>query len=223
MKIIPSLVEQTAYSLFDRIIFLSPYYQQFQVDIQDGVFIRNKTLSIDDFIQHIKERDAFLSSGILYDFHIMSIDYQQIIEQIDHIKTRIQVQTILVHTKLNPEYFVLCKKYPQIQFGLVINPEEDVTHINSLYDLKSIPIIQLMTIHPGPQGQDFIPNALNKIEQLRNYGFHGKIYIDGAINETTIPLMMSLSQKPDVFCPGSYLAQSPKEDLKRRVDYLHEI
>jgi pentose-5-phosphate-3-epimerase len=150
----------------------------------------------------------------------MVIDYEHSTELIDQIKSLIRIDTVFIHTSLHPHYSLLQKKYPLFRIGLVINPEEDVISIHNSYDFKTISLIQLMTIHPGPQGQPFIHDALNKIEQLQNCGFLGKIYIDGAINETTIPLLKPFLRKSDVLCPGSYLAKSPAEDLKRRVDFL---
>lgn len=220
MNIIPSLVEQTASDLFDRIAFLSPYYKQFQIDIEDGIFTQNKTLPIEQFVSYIKTNHISLSPSLLYDFHFMSVDYERSMELIDQIKTFIQIDVVFIHTALHPEYRLLQDKYPHFRLGLVINPEEDVKLLNEIYNFKTIPLIQLMTINPGPQGQPFIPEVLNKIEQLRNCGFREKIYIDGAVNEITFPLMMSLPHKPDFLCPGSYLAKSPAEDLKRRVAFL---
>jgi len=220
MNIVPSLVEQTAQDLFDRITFLSPYYKQFQIDIEDGIFIQNKTLPIEQFVSYVRKNHISLSPSLIYDFHFMSMDYERSMELIDQIKTFIRIDVIFIHTALHPRYLLLRDKCPHFRLGLVINPEEDVKSLNEIYSFKTIPLIQLMTIHPGPQGQPFIPKALNKIEQLRNYGFRGKIYIDGAVNETTVPLMASLLHKPDVLCPGSYLAKAPAEDLKRRVAFL---
>lgn len=220
MNIIPSLVEQTAQDLFDRIAFLSPYYKQFQIDIEDGIFIQNKTLSIEQFFSYVTTNHISLSPSLIYDFHFMSMEYEQSMELIDQIKTLIRIDVVFIHTALHPKYLSLQDKYPHFRLGLVINPEENVESLNEIYNFKTIPLIQLMTIHPGPQGQPFISEALNKIEQLKNYGFQGKIYIDGAVNETTIPFMTSLPHKPDVLCPGSYLVKSPADDLKRRVAFL---
>jgi pentose-5-phosphate-3-epimerase len=104
--------------------------------------------------------------------------------------------------------------------GLVINPEEDVKRLAKDYSFAEVPVIQLMTIHPGPQGQLFIPDALTKIEELRTVGFCGEIYIDGAVNEETLPTLTALSHPPHVLCPGSYLAHAPPADLMRRVGLL---
>lgn len=216
MKIIPSLVEKTPEDLFSVIQKLAPYYHQFQVDIEDGIYIPNKTLSVSDIQKYLLNNTPL--KNLVYDFHLMVKEYEKEIEIIDVLKNNLTIQSILVHTSLQPDYQVLCKKYPSFVFGLVINPQEDVSIIAKQYDLSNIPIIQIMSITPGPQGQPLIPEALQKIEQLRIAGFHNKIYLDGAINEKTIPIISALKYKPDVLCPGSYLART--NELEKHVDYL---
>jgi pentose-5-phosphate-3-epimerase len=223
MNIIPSLVEQSAHDLFDRITFLSPYYQQFQIDIEDGIFIENKTLSIYDFFSYINQHHSSLSPTFTFDFHFMSVDYERSIELLEKIKNSIRIDTIIVHSILHPNLSLLQKKYPDFKLGVAINPQEEIESIISNFDLNSLPLIQLMTVYPGKQGQPFLPNVLNKIEQLRKSGFTGKIYIDGAINEKTLPLINTLPFKPDTLCPGSYLAKSPKEELEKRVSFLTHV
>jgi len=220
MIIIPSLVENTADDLFNRITYLSPHYHQFQVDIEDGIFIQNKTLDIEEFASYIKSHTSTLPPSLIYDFHFMVQNFERSIDIINQIKSLIQIDVVFVHTALHPNYVLLQKTYPDFRMGLVINPEENMEELDTRYSLKTIPLIQLMTINPGKQGQPFIPNVLIKIEQLRNYGFHGKIYLDGAINKTTLPLILSLPHKPDVLCPGSYLAKAPENELEERVHFL---
>ena len=220
MKIIPSLVEPSAYDLFDRITFLSLYYKQFQVDIEDGIFIKYKTLSIDEFVGYVKKNSSSLSPSIIYDFHFMAVDYERSMRLLSEIKELIHIDTVFIHTALHPNYQEIQKIDPSFRVGLVINPEENVAELAQEFSLKTIPLIQLMTIHPGPQGQAFIPVVLSKIEQLKKQGFLGKIYIDGAVNEQSVSIMSALPHPPDVLCPGSYLAKAPHEDLERRVNFL---
>lgn len=216
MQIIPSLVEKTPEDLFSVIQKLSPYYQQFQVDIEDGIYIPNKTLSVSDIQRYLLNNTP--PKNLIYDFHLMVKEYENEIERIDTLKDTLTIQSILVHTSLQPDYQMLCKKYPSFTFGLVINPQEEVDIIASQYNLNIIPIIQIMTVTPGPQGQHLIPEALQKIEQLRKMGFRNKVYLDGAINEKTIPTITSLKYKPDVLCPGSFLTRT--NELEEHVKYL---
>ena len=216
MYIIPSLVEKTPEDLFAVMQKLSLYYQQFQVDIEDGIFVSNKTLFVSDIQRYLLNNAP--PENLVYDFHLMVKEYEKEIEKIDTLKNTVDIHSILVHTSLQPNYEMLHDKYPYFTFGLVINPEDKIEDIAVHFDLSIIPIIQIMTINPGPQGQPFIPEALQKIEQLRNKGFKNKIYLDGAINEKTIPIINALKYKPDVLCPGSFLTRT--NALEERVNFL---
>ncbi len=78
-----------------------------------------------------------------------------------------------------------------------------------------------MSIHPGPQGSPFIPQTLNKIDQLRQKNYRKKILLDGAVNQKTLPQILNKKNKPDVLCIGSFLTKA-EDKLKERVEYLKE-
>lgn len=221
MIIIPSLVEPTAQSLFCVMNRLIPFYQRFQIDIQDGVFITNKTLSVDDFVSYLHHNDMGKLQNVYFDFHLMENAYESSIKTINKLSDSLFIDTVFIHTVLRPNYERLQNKYPRFKIGLVINPEENIDLIVNRYNLSNVPMIQLMTIHPGPQGQPFIPDVLQKIERLRMAGFNKPIYIDGAINEKTVPIIQMLEFRPDVLCPGSYLAKT--EELEKHVEYLRSV
>ena len=75
-----------------------------------------------------------------------------------------------------------------------------------------------MSVTPGVQGNPFSPDTLLKIEQLRVLGYKSKIFLDGAVNDRTLPVINKLKYKPDVICPGSFLTKA--KDLEANVKYL---
>ncbi len=220
MRIIPSLVEQTPDELFAVIAKLSPYFNRFQIDIEDGVYVKNKTLSLEDFAGFIRQNQKSVNRNVFYDFHLMVVNYEKDIETIAGLRDEIRIDTVLIHTSLHPDLPKIQAAHPYFQIGLVMNPEEDVRTIVKEYDFISVPIIQLMTIHPGPQGQSFIKESLNKIDQLRNESYKNEIYLDGAVNAETLPIILARVSKPNAVCPGSYLARA--ENLEERVALLRE-
>lgn len=54
MQTVPSILEKDCSQLFYQINRLSPYFQRFQVDIADGIYVDNKTASLDNFIKYLK-------------------------------------------------------------------------------------------------------------------------------------------------------------------------
>ena len=75
-----------------------------------------------------------------------------------------------------------------------------------------------MSVNPGKQGSPFIPETLKKIEQLRLLGYRSKIFLDGGVNDQTLPLILNQKYLPDVLCPGSFLTRA--KDLEKNIKFL---
>lgn len=218
MIVFPSILEKTAEELFSQIQKLSKYYSHFQIDIADGIFVENKTAQIEDLLNYYTLQPT--TYNLSFEFHLMVKDYETDIEKILDLKKLINTNAVLIHASLNPNIQNLVSKIESLLFGLVLNPEDSVETIKTKYDLQKVPIIQIMSVHPGAQGNPFIPETLKKIEQLRTANYRNIISLDGAINDKTIPIIFSQKFQPDIVCPGSFLTRA--ENLEERVRYLRE-
>jgi len=220
MQIIPSILEPTASDYQKTLLKLSPYFSHFQIDIADGIYVNNQTASIDEIIQILTDEKF---SHLSFDFHLMVKDYQTHIDKLEKIKNTINIKNVLIHFSLYPNYLLLTTNYPLLSIGLVLNPQDQVSDLADKFNLKKIESIQIMSVNPGRQGQPLLPETLKKIEQLRLLGYRNKIFLDGGINEKTIPQILAQKFLPDVLCPGSFLTKADKNDLPKRVDYLFNI
>ena len=129
----------------------------FHLDVMDGCFVPNisfgipvikaikahakKTLDVHLMIvepgRYIK---AFKDAGA----DILSIHY----EACDHLHRNIQAI-----------------KAEGMQAGVAINPHTGVSNLKDI--IADIDLVCMMSVNPGFGGQKFIPNTLNKIEELR--------------------------------------------------------
>ena len=218
MQICPSMPLPTMEALATNINKLSPFYKYFQIDICDGIYVNNRTVQIEDIIKGYKQINNYQSS--VFDFHLMVKDYETDIKKLEKLRNSITIKNVFIHFDLLPNYELLTTNY-SLSIGLTLNPQDQVGDLVSRYDLKSIPTIQIMSFVPGVQGNPFIPNTLNKIEQLRVLGYKSKIFLDGAVNDKTLPYINKQKFKPDVVCPGSFLTKA--KDLEENVQYLKEF
>jgi ribulose-phosphate 3-epimerase len=222
MLVTPSILTNSASDAFSQIDRLLPYFKAFQIDIADGNFVPNTTISIPELAEYIKHHNlAAKYKEISFDFHLMVNDYLTHLEFIEHINSLISINVVMIHSKLRPNLSLLKDQFPQFVIGLVINPEETVQEFTSYYNLSEVPFIQIMSVNPGFQGAPFIPESLNKIEQLRKANYRFKIYLDGGINAETLPVIFSQTFTPDVIGPGSYLSKA--EDIQERVHELNTL
>lgn len=220
MKIAPTLLNYTIDECVNQFNRLSLYFSTFQIDIQDGKFIKNKTLILKDYFRALEKSGQERISSSLFDFHFQNLTFQDDIALLSSRKDFLKIGFLFIHYSLKPNFQELKKLYPFFSFGIVLSPEDEVDIVLKTYTIDILPAIQIMTIHPGPQGSPFIPETLKKIEQLRLKDYRNKIYLDGAINQNTIPLILSLKNQPDCLCIGSFLTKA--ENLKERLDYLKE-
>lgn len=215
MQICPSMPLPTVEALAENINKLSPFYKYFQIDIGDGIYVNNRTVQIDDIAKNYQQINDF--KNLIFDFHLMVKDYQTDIKKLEELRNAINIKNIFIHFNLLPNYELLTTNY-KLPIGLTLNPEDKVEDLARHYKLNNIPCLQIMSVTPGVQGNPFIPETLNKIEQLRVLGYKSKIFLDGAVNDKTIPIINNLKYKPDVICPGSYLTKA--KDLQANIEFL---
>ncbi|HEX7543060.1 MAG TPA: hypothetical protein VF385_03190 [Patescibacteria group bacterium] len=222
MQTVPSILEKDINGLISQIHNLSSYFPRFQIDIADGLFVPNKTVQIDDIIIALnKQSNNGAMKQCNFDFHLMVKDYKTEIEKLEKLKKIIKINLILIHFSAISDFGFQISDLSSLSIGLTLNPEDQVADLTNHYSLKQIPSIQIMSVVPGVQGNPFLPDTLKKIEQLRLLGYRNKIFLDGAINDKTLPFINKQKFKPDVVCPGSYLTKA--KNLKKNVEYLNKL
>lgn len=223
MQICPSILESSTSDFIYQLKRLSPYFNYFQIDIADGLFVSNKTVQIEEIIQTIQPSNHLAIEPLTLDFHLMVKDYNIEINKLGNWNiNEIKIKNIFIHYSLFPKLKILINqllldKY-SLSIGLVLNPRDQVSDLSNNYDLNNISAVQIMSVNPGKQGSVFLPETLKKIEQLRQSGYRSKIFLDGAINDQTLLFILNQKFKPDVLCPGSFLSRA--QDLEKNINYL---
>lgn len=211
MDIYPSILEQSAEALLKRLTALTPYFSHFQIDIADGKFVTGKTVQIEE----IESRLLNIESSKSFEFHLMVDNWEIEIPKLERFAERLRITCILIHLSVfHSKFYSLRSKF---KYGLVLNPEDSVS--NHWETIKQFNTVQLMTVHPGAQGTPFVPEALDKIDELRQNGFYGKIILDGAISDKTLPIILRRKNLPDAVCPGSYFSR----DVGQRLTLLMKL
>jgi pentose-5-phosphate-3-epimerase len=155
-------------------------------------------------------------------------DYTSSLEAIHEIKKLVTVRYIFVHQNLTFPHSALSTQHSALT-GIcpTLNPEDPPIQSCMFLGkpLISFPAIQIMTIHPGPQGQAFIPKQLERINELRISGYKGKIVVDGSMNPTSLQHILSLpsTYHPDIVCIGSYLSRAPDQEIGARIETLKAL
>jgi pentose-5-phosphate-3-epimerase len=169
------------------------------IDVMDGVLVISRSPKTSEIMEAIKHLPAQLA------VHLMVSEPEPDLEL---LKKYSNVYLVYIHAEVFKEEF-LDRDYP-FQLGLVVDPSTELAEYKHLY--QRVPVVQVMAIYPGRQGSYFIPNALDRIKEVRNLDFNGEIHIDGHVNEVTIPDM--LAYDPAVLNTGSALTKATNPEEK---------
>lgn len=175
------------------------------IDFTDNKFVQNKSIEPETvrkfptnfrkeahlMVSHPKECiDKLLDAGFeRIIFHIESED--NIDEAIDYIKTK------------------------SIKVGLAIKMDTPVEKLGSYKD--KIDLVLVMSIVPGFQGQPFIPEALERIKEIKSFSWPVIIGVDGSVNNQNAKDLVNAGV--DNLIVGSFLL---KGDIDENLERLWE-
>lgn len=155
------------------------------VDVMDGHFVPNLTFG-PPVIEKLRPH-----SDKPFDVHLMIAPVDPFIG--DFAKAGANILT--VHPEAGPHVHrtVQAIRTAGMRPGLALNPGTPADIIEPLID--DVDLILVMSVNPGFGGQSFIDSQLRKIERLRamidETGRDIILEVDGGVNETTAPLVIS--------------------------------
>lgn len=218
MNIIPAILTNSHDEFRQQFTALAAMFDRVQIDIADGVFVPNKTLSIYEVVDLLNETSITHSPQI--DFHLMVQDPSTYLNVLND--AQLPINSVFIHlpilTKLQKNSYELSNL--SFSCGVVLNPEDEVE--NDLTFIKSFSKLQIMTVHPGFQGGAFLSRMLEKIHTLKAGGYEGEIYLDGGINNETLREIVKQEDRPNFVCVGSYFTHH-LNSLEKQLQVLHEI
>ena len=212
--IAPSLLAANKDHLNDEIKLVESLGSEYiHWDIMDNAFVPNIALNSDQL------RNNYNIHKMVNDVHIM------VINPLDYAKEFIEAGADLITfhieaTKDEKEVLSLIDFIHSkgVKVGISIKPKTEPEAV--LKYLDKIELVLVMSVEPGFGGQKFMPNALDKISQLRNYIDEHKlnclIEVDGGINDITG--QECIKAGVDILVAGSYLFGH--EDIKERIEKL---
>lgn len=191
----PSLMTMNLDKFKEEISYLNSKADSFHIDIMDGHYVKNLSLS-PWFIQEVRKiSDLPLSAHLMVDEPDYWVD-QLIKIKCDWICLHIEV--------LNGIAFRLIDQIHEagLKAGVVLNPETPIDAIYPIID--KVDKVTIMTVDPGFAGQKFIVEALKKIVELRRLrsenGFQYLIEMDGSSNRQNFKKIAEAG--PDIYIIG---------------------
>ena len=214
MKIAPSILSADFANLARDIKLVEKAGADYiHVDVMDGHFVPNITIgpAVVAAIRPVTK--------LPLDCHLMIEKPENYI--LDFAKAGADI--INVHVEATPHIHRALQmiKGADVKAGVTINPGTPVDAIKHV--LKMADLVLVMTVNPGFGGQAFIPEAVEKVKELKalkeEFDYHYEIEVDVVIVPETAEICQAAGA--DVFVAGSYIYNAPDPD--ERIAALKEV
>ena len=179
-KILPSILSADFANLERDIKELESIgIDMFHIDVMDGNFVPNISFGF-PIIESIRPK-----TDKVFDCHLMIANPENYVEQF--CKVGCDMVSFHIEATNHADRVIQVIKKNGKKAGIVLNPQTPIESIK--YLLPKLDYVLIMTVNPGFGGQKFIPEMLEKIEELaklreeKNYNF--LIEVDGGINIET--------------------------------------
>ena len=208
IHISPSLMTMDLDKFKEQISFLDKKVDSFHIDIMDGHFVPNLSLS-PWFITEARKLTTKEMSA-----HLMVTDPTFWVQQLIDVKCDV---ICIPAENTNGIAFRLIDQIHDagLKAGVVLNPETPLSVIEPYMEL--LDKITIMTVDPGFAGQKFQIKMLDKIVELRklreeNENYHYEIELDGSTNKAHWKAIYDA--RPDVYIIGRSGLFGLNEDIE---------
>ena len=196
--VVPAILEQTKEGFDDKIFILEriPAVERIQVDFADGKFVPGQTLPAAklDILNPAFHFEAHLMARRPADF----IDYQ-----IAGFKTLIiHYEAFASEEEIDNAAAAIIKLH--MVPAVAVNPETPVSVLRYFGD--TIRHFLVMGVHPGLQGNQFLPETIARVAELRRLLPHVTIEVDGGINSGNAHALITAGA--DLLVVGSAIVKS---------------
>jgi len=182
------------------------------VDVMDGHFVPNLTIG-PPVIKALRQK-----CSLKFDVHLMISPVHKYIEAYADAGADI----ITIHPEATEDLKASILRIKQLnkKVGVSLNPESKIDLILNLLD--QIDLVLIMSVKPGFGGQQFMPEVLEKIKELKKIQIEKKIdfdiEIDGGINFSNCKT--AIDAGANILVSGTTVFKSNNGDIKKNINLL---
>ncbi len=182
------------------------------VDVMDGHFVPNLTIG-PPVIKSLKK-----NTKMIFDVHLMISPVHKYIDA--YADAGADIITIHPEATDDLDLSILKIKKLKKKVGISLNPETKLDVIKEYLD--KIDLILIMSVNPGFGGQEFMPEVLSKVKELKEIQNERKlnydIEIDGGINFDNYK--SAIDAGANILVSGTTIFKSNNGDIKKNIELL---
>ena len=185
------------------------------IDVMDGHFVPNLTIG-PPVIKALRKH-----SSLKFDVHLMISPVHKYIKA--YADAGADIITIHPEATVNLSESISKIKELKKKIGVSLNPETKTDVIKKY--LNDIDLVLIMSVYPGFGGQKFMPEVLDKIQELKtiqkdqNLSFD--IEIDGGINFENSK--SAIEAGANILVSGTTIFKSNNGDIKKNIELLKSV
>ena len=182
------------------------------IDVMDGHFVPNLTIG-PPVVASLRK-----VTGLPLDVHLMIEKPDNYLEAFAQAGADI----LTVHVETCPHLYRTLESIHKLgkKAGVALNPATPLSFLEPI--LEEVDLILIMSVNPGFGGQKFIPQALSRIQTVREwikkYNLKIDLEVDGGISENTLSEVVKAGA--NVFVAGSAIFS--KNDYNKIIRQFRE-
>jgi len=198
-KVIPAILTDDPKELKEKLELFKGKSQWMHVDIMDGKFVPNTSVSL----FALEDAREFFNLEI----HLMVRNPETYLEDCKEIGAK----KVVFHAEAVediPAFLEQAQKF-EFQTAVALNPETAVSPFP-----EALRNVLVMAIHPGFQGQEFLPLVLQKITDTKKLSPQLFVGVDGGVKKENIQSIFQAGADYAVVGSGIMQAEDPVAAFK---------
>lgn len=202
-KIIPAILASDPADLKEKLGMLKGHTNWLHIDIMDGKFVQNVSVNLFE----LGEAYQFFNLEI----HLMVQDPLYYFEDCDAVGAK----RVIFHWDAAKDVENVLEESKKHHFhaGIALNPQIGPEVVGSVKTI--VDSFLIMSVIPGAQGQEFIPQVLEKIPTVRKLFPRLLIGVDGGVNEGNISRVFAKGADYVAVGSGIFNTSNPLEALRK--------
>ena len=178
-----------------------------QFDIMDGKFVPSTSVTCDDVTS--------VETSLTWEVHLMVVNPADCLKDF----RKAGAHKVVFHYEAPGNTDETIKKIKEfgMQAGLAVNPGTSLEDIQPY--IPQLDSVLFMSVNPGYYGAPFIPEVLEKVRACRRRYPDMEIGLDGGVNETTIPKIVT-SGVDTIYIGSAVFRQPDPGEAFRRLTAL---
>jgi len=208
MQVIPIINVEDFEEVKKRLKAIEPFKHLVdfvQIDISDGTF--NSVVK-----WHNASDLLSVETSLNIEVHLMIDNLERRIE--DWLIAPIKRIIFQLESVKDPHFIIKKCKEADKEVGISIGPDTPWTQLAQFYE--KVDLFQILAVYPGPSGQKFVEESLEKIEHLRKNCPDAIIEVDGGINKEVAEKCKEAGA--DIVSAASHIFES--DNIKQKIEEL---